>query len=88
MTCKYHYPLRADHKTVHTPGGVRALVEDSDLMKLIRALERDGYDVSGAAAELTALVNFVTASNISMNDVISHLDYCAMMIKKNLPKKT
>jgi len=85
MACDYHYPLKAEQKKVHSPAGVRALVEDSDLMRLLRALEHDGYDVSGAAAELTALINYVTASNVSMSDVMSHLEYCAMMIKKNLP---
>ena len=86
MTCRYNYPLKAKQDDIHSPEGVRALVEDSDLMKLIRALEKDGYDVSGAAAELVALINYVTSVNISTSDVLSHLDYCAMQLRKNLQK--
>ncbi|TNV22254.1 hypothetical protein FH968_04450 [Buttiauxella sp. B2] len=88
MTCDYHYPLKADQNRVHSPAGVRALVEDSDLMRLLRALEHDGYDVSGAAAELAALINYVTSVNVSTSDVLSHLEYCAVQLRKNLPAKS
>lgn len=84
MTCQYHYPLKADLSKIHSAAGVRALVENSDLMRLLRALEKDGYDVSGAAAELTALINYVTSVNVSTSDVISHLEYCAMQLRKNI----
>lgn len=88
MTCDYHYPIKADLNRVHSPAGVRALVNDSDLMRLLRDLEHDGYDVSGAAAELTALINYVTSVNVSSSDALSHLEYCAKIIKQNLPAKT
>ncbi|WP_336709642.1 MULTISPECIES: hypothetical protein [unclassified Cedecea] len=88
MPCEYHYPLEeGQEERIHSPAGVRMLVEDSSLMKLLRALDGDGYDVSGAAAELTALINYVSSTNVSMGDLLSHLDYCTSIIKKNLPDK-
>ncbi len=45
-------------------------------------MERDGHDVSGAAAELVALVNYVTSSQLSMQDLQTHLDYCAEQLRK------
>ncbi len=35
-------------------------------------MERDGHDVSGAAAELVALVNYVTSSQLSMRELQTH----------------
>lgn len=88
MSSPYNYPLiEGDEERIHSPAGVRALVNDSNLMKLLRALDGDGYDVSGAAAELTALINYVSSTNVSMGDLLSHLDYCTSIIKKNLPDK-
>ncbi|EOC1317137.1 hypothetical protein ACI09J_001759 [Cronobacter turicensis] len=81
---KYGYPLDKSSASLHTPQGVLQLIEKSQLMDLLRELERDGHDVSGAAAELTALVNYVTSTNISTQDVLTHLDYCAMQLRKNL----
>ncbi|MBW6090523.1 hypothetical protein KZ770_11535 [Escherichia coli] len=39
---------------IHTPGGVRSLVEESHLMTLLRQLNEDGFNVDGPMAELTA----------------------------------
>lgn len=76
MQRQSHHPLEAGFsERIHTPGGV-------NLMELLRELEKDGYDVSGASAELVALVNYVTSSQISLADLSSHLDYCAEQIKK------
>jgi hypothetical protein len=80
---QYHHPLEDGFtERIHTPNGVRSLVERSHLMDLLRELEIDGHDVSGAAAELTALVNYVTSSQISMRDLQTHLDYCAENIRR------
>lgn len=46
--------------------------------------EADDHEVSGATAELVALVNYVTSSQVSMRDLQTHLDYCAMQLKKQL----
>ncbi|EPV6100141.1 hypothetical protein ACV8AU_001149 [Escherichia coli] len=83
MQRQYHHPLEAGFsERIHTPGGVRSLIEESHLMELLRELEKDGYDVSGASAELVALINYVTSSQMSFADLSSHLDYCAEQIKK------
>lgn len=83
MPQQYHHPLEDGFtEKIHTPAGVRSLVERSHLMDLLRELEKDGHDVSGAAAELTALVNYVTSSQISMRDLQTHLDYCAENIRR------
>lgn len=60
---QYHYPLEEGFtERIHTPGGVRSLVEGSHLMKLLRDLDKDGFNVDGPLAELTALINYVTSS--------------------------
>ena len=52
---QYHYPLEEGFtERIHTPGGVRSLVEGSHLMKLLRDLDKDGFNVDGPLAELTA----------------------------------
>ncbi|WP_337038638.1 MULTISPECIES: hypothetical protein [Pseudescherichia] len=81
----YNHPLDVGFsEKIHTPDGVRSLVEKSHLMELLRELEKDGHNVSGASAELAALVNYVTGTHIAMNDIQTHLDYCALALKKNI----
>ena len=83
MQRQYHHPLEDGFsERIHTPGGVRSLVDDSHLMKLLRELDKDGFNVDGPFAELTALVNYVTSSQMSMRDLQTHLDYCAEQLKK------
>ncbi|ENG9310683.1 hypothetical protein ABVN51_000131 [Escherichia coli :H4] len=80
---QYHYPLEDGFtERIHTPGGVRSLVERSHLMKLLRDLDKDGFNVDGPLAELTALINYVTSSQMSMRDLQTHLDYCAEQLRK------
>lgn len=81
----YNHPLDVGFsEKIHTPDGVRSLVEKSHLMELLRELEKDGHDVSGATAELVALVNYVSSSQVSLSDLSTHLDYCAEQIRKQL----
>ncbi|HCT5999416.1 hypothetical protein ACKLKB_05910 [Klebsiella pneumoniae] len=85
MPERYQYPVDegfADR--IHTTEGVRSLVVKSQLMELLREMERDGHDVSGAAAELVALVNYVTSSQLSMRELQTHLDFCAMQLRQQL----
>lgn len=83
MQRQYHYPLEDGFdERIHTPGGVRSLVDDSHLMTLLRQLNEDGFNVDGPFAELTALVNYVTSSQMSMRDLQMHLDYCAEQLKR------
>ena len=85
MPQQYHHPLEDGFtERIHTPAGDRSLVERSHLMDLLRELERNGHDVSGAAAELIALVNYVTSSQVSMRDLQTHLDYCALQLRQQL----
>lgn len=80
---QYHYPLEDGFtERIYTPGGVRSLVEGSHLMKLLRDLDKDGFNVDGPLAELTALINYVTSSQMSMRDLQTHLDYCAEQLRK------
>ncbi|WP_053064324.1 hypothetical protein [Klebsiella oxytoca] len=85
MPERYRYPIEEGFaERIHTPAGVRSLVEQSQLMELLREMQMDGHDVSGAAAELVALVNYVTSSQVSMRDLQTHLDYCAMQLRQQL----
>ncbi|MGQ3663968.1 hypothetical protein [Citrobacter braakii] len=83
MQRQYHHPLEEGfEERIHTPVGVRSLVEDSHLMKLLRELDKDGFNVDGPLAELTALVNYVTSSQLSMKDLQTHLDYCVERLRR------
>lgn len=83
MKGRYNHPLiEGFTERIHTPSGVRSLVEESHLITLLRQLNEDGFNVDGPMAELAALVNYVTSSQISMKDLQMHLDYCAEQIKK------
>lgn len=83
MPQQYYYPLKDGfYDAIHTPGGVRSLIEESHLMTLLRELDQDGFNVEGPMAELVVLVNYVTSSQISMRDVQTHLDYCAQKLSE------
>ncbi|EAA9058581.1 hypothetical protein HAY23_003188 [Salmonella enterica] len=85
MQRQYHHPLVDGFaEKIHTPGGVRSLVEDSHLMTLLRELDKDGFNVDGPLAELTALVNYVTSSQMTMQDLQTHLDYCAEQLRRQM----
>lgn len=85
MSQQYHHPLEEGFsERIHTPAGVRSLVESSHLMDLLRELDKNGHDVSGALAELVALVNYVTSSQLSMRELQTHLDFCAMQLRQHL----
>lgn len=84
MRC-YHHPLdEVLAEQIHTPQGVMSLVDQSHLFTLLRELESDGHDVSGAAAELVALVNYATSARVSLEDMRTHLDYCVELIRKQI----
>ncbi|WPR86387.1 hypothetical protein [Klebsiella aerogenes] len=85
MSQQYHHPLDAGFsERIHTPAGVRSLVESSHLMDLLRELDKNGHDVSGALAELVALINYVTSSQMSMRELQTHLDFCTLQLKQQL----
>ena len=83
MQRQYHHPLETGfEERIHTNEGVRSLVKSSHLMTLLRELHNDGFNVDGAMAELVALMNYVTSSQMSMRDLQTHLDYCAAIVRK------
>lgn len=85
MSQHYHHPLEEGFtERIHTPAGVRSLVESSHLMDLLRKLDKNGHDVSGALAELVALINYVSSSQVSMRELQTHLDFCALQIRQQL----
>lgn len=51
-------------------------------MILLRELDKDGFNVDGPMAELAALVNYVTSSQVSMKDLQTHLDYCVERLRQ------
>jgi hypothetical protein len=85
MQRQYNHPLEHGFaERIHTNDGVRSLIQESHLMTLLRELSDDGFNVEGPMAELAALMNYVTASQMSMRDIQTHLDYCAMRLKKEM----
>lgn len=85
MQRHYDHPIENGFaERIHTPEGVRSLVEESHLMLLLRELDRDGFNVDGPMAELVALMNYVTSSQMSMSDLQTHLDYCAAQLRKQI----
>lgn len=76
MPERYQYPVDegfADR--IHTPEGVRSLVVKSQLMELLREMERDGHDVSGAAAEVTAMLSYIVGIGAVLRDIETHAQY-------------
>ncbi|EOC1216385.1 hypothetical protein AAAW47_002849 [Cronobacter sakazakii] len=82
---QYFHPLEeASLGSLNSPAGVVKLVEKSHLMDLMRELEKDGHDVSGAAAELAALLNYASGTQMALSEIQTHLDYCVLNLKKNI----
>lgn len=81
----YQFPLNEIYsEAIHTPAGVKAIIESSNIMRLLRDMAADGHDVTAPAAELVALMNYVTSSQGSMRDIQSHLDYCKVRLQKEI----
>ena len=85
MRRRYHHPLeRGFSEKIHTPSGVMSLIEKSHLMELLRELEKDGHNVAGASAELAALLNYASCTQMTLTENQTHLDYCTLHLKKNI----
>ncbi len=67
---------------VHTEAGVKGLVTDSNLERLLTQLENEGKNVSAAWAELVALKNFVTHSTQLKSQALTHLQYLLSLYKQ------
>lgn len=72
----YHYPLKPNYREhIHCPEGVRGLVEHSMLMDMLRKMDADGHDVSGAAAEVTTMFSYIVGVSTCLRDIETHAQY-------------
>ena len=72
----YNYPLKSSYREhIHSPEGVLALTQHSMLMKLLRQLDTDGHDVSGAAAEVTTMFSYIVGVSTCLRDIETHAQY-------------
>lgn len=72
----YHYPLKPNYRDhIHSPEGVLGLVEHSMLMDMLRKMDADGHDVSGAAAEVTAMLSYIVGIGAVLRDIETHAQY-------------
>lgn len=71
MQRQYHHPLEKGFaERIHTPGGVRSLVEESHLMTLLRQLNEDGFTGAGGAARYrsTSPISVLDAGHTSASE--------------------
>ncbi|HDU9997347.1 TPA: phage antirepressor N-terminal domain-containing protein [Klebsiella pneumoniae] len=72
----YCYPLKPAYQDhIHSPDGLRELAKSSMVMKLLRELDADGHDVSGAAAEVTAMLSYIVGIGAVLRDIETHAQY-------------
>jgi len=45
------------------------------LMNMLRQMEEDGHDVSGAAAEFTTMVNYIVGVSKCLRDIQTHAQF-------------
>lgn len=73
---EYNYPLKPGYREIiHSPEGVAGLAEYSLLMNLLNKMSEDGHDVSGAAAEFTAMVSYIVGASKCLRDIQTHAQY-------------
>ncbi|HIF6262667.1 TPA: hypothetical protein ACX3KG_003677 [Raoultella ornithinolytica] len=51
------------------------------VMKLLRELDTDGHDVSGAAAEVTAMLSYIAGIGAVLRDIETHAQYVMSQAK-------
>lgn len=72
----YTFPLNRRYQDhIHSPDGLRELAKSSMVMKLLRELDADGHDVSGAAAEVTAMLSYIVGIGSVLRDIETHAQY-------------
>lgn len=80
---QYTYPLKPGYRNhIHTPEGVLGLTQHSLLMDLMRKLDSDGHNVAGAAAEFTAMANYIVGVNRCLRDMETHSQYMLAQAKE------
>ncbi|MGS7387026.1 hypothetical protein, partial [Klebsiella pneumoniae] len=60
---------------IHSPEGVNGPVEHSMLMDMLKKMDADGHDVSGAAAEVTAMLSYIVGIGAVLRDTETHAQY-------------
>ncbi|HGW9581455.1 TPA: Bro-N domain-containing protein [Escherichia coli] len=72
----YTFPLNRRYQDhIHSPDGLRELAKSSMVMKLLRELDADGHDVSGAAAEVTSMLSYIVGIGAVLRDIETHAQY-------------
>ena len=72
----YTFPLNRRYQDhIHSTDGLRELAKSSMVMKLLRELDADGHDVSGAAAEVTAMLSYIVGIGAVLRDIETHAQY-------------
>lgn len=72
----YHYPLKTNYREhIHSPEGVNGPVEHSMLMDMLKKMDADWHDVSGAAAEVTAMLSYIVGIGAVLRDIETHAQY-------------
>ncbi|HBY4278926.1 TPA: anti-repressor protein [Klebsiella pneumoniae] len=72
----YTFPLNRRYQDhIHSTDGLRELAKSSMVMKLLRELDADGHDVSGAAAEVTAMLSYIVGIGTVLRDIETHAQY-------------
>ncbi|HBR3904212.1 TPA: anti-repressor protein [Klebsiella pneumoniae] len=78
----YTFPLNRRYQDhIHSPDGLRELAKNSMVMKLLRELDADGHDVSGAAAEVTAMLSYIVGIGAVLRDIETHAQYVMAKVK-------
>jgi prophage antirepressor-like protein len=78
----YTFPLNRRYQDhIHSPDGLRELAKSSMVMKLLRELDADGHDVSGAAAEVTAMLSYIVGIGTVLRDIETHAQYVMVKAK-------
>ena len=78
----YSFPLNRRYQDhIHSPDGLRELAKSSMVMKLLRELDADGHDVSGAAAEVTAMLSYIVGIGAVLRDIETHAQYVMVKAK-------
>ncbi|MBZ1582632.1 Bro-N domain-containing protein [Klebsiella pneumoniae] len=72
----YTFPINRRYQDhIHSPDGLHELAKSSMVMKLLRELDADGHDVSGAAAEVTAMLSYIVGIGTVLRDIETHAQY-------------
>lgn len=78
----YIFPLNRRYQDrIHSPEGLLELAKSSMVMKLLRELDTDGHDVSGAAAEVTAMLSYIAGIGAVLRDIETHAQYVMSQAK-------